>query len=165
VIKKDEEVKKQEVPPQEELPDTHIAEINQEGDKDNNVIVPPVVDPKGTVEPPKIDENEIFQKVEIEARVDAKAWRNHLERQLQRYIEDAASQGMAPGQYTVNVRFLVERDGSITDVSALNDPGYGLGKGAVDVVKRGPKWSPGEQNGRKVRSYHTQPITFVIAEE
>lgn len=164
VIKKDEEVQKQEVPPQEELPDTHIAEISQEGEKSNEM-VPPVIDPKGTVEPPKVDENEIFQKVEIEAKVDPKQWRRHLESQLQRYIEDAASQGMSPGQYTVNVRFLVEKDGSITDVSSLNDPGYGLGKGAVDVVRKGPKWSPGEQNGRKVRSYHTQPITFVIAEE
>jgi protein TonB len=167
VIKKDEEVKKQEIPPQEDLKDTHIAEINQEGDKNLNVQVPPVVDEgKGVVEAPKVDENEIFTKVEIEATVDNKQWRRHLESQLQRYIEDAASQGMAPGQYTVQVRFLVERDGSVADVSvAGNDPGYGLGKGAVDVVKRGPKWSPGEQNGRKVRSYHTQPITFVIAEE
>ena len=166
VIKKDEEVQKQEVPPQEELQETHIAEINQEGEKNLQVQVPPVVEEsKGTVEAPKIDENEIFQKVEIEAKVDPKQWRRHLESQLQRYIEDAASQGMSPGQYTVQVRFLVERDGSITDVTSLNDPGYGLGKGAVDVVKRGPKWSPGEQNGRKVRSYHTQPITFVIAEE
>jgi protein TonB len=87
-----------------------------------------------------------------------------LESQLQRYIEDAASQGMNPGQYTVQVRFLVERDGSITDVKALNEPGYGLAKGAEEVVRRGPKWSPGEQNGRKVRSYHTQPITFVVSE-
>ena len=166
VIKKDEEVQKQEIPPQEELQETHIAEINQEGEKNLQVQVPPVVEEsKGTVEAPKIDENEIFQKVEIEAKVDPKQWRRHLESQLQRYIEDAASQGMSPGQYTVQVRFLVERDGSITDVTSLNDPGYGLGKGAVDVVKRGPKWSPGEQNGRKVRSYHTQPITFVIAEE
>jgi periplasmic protein TonB len=166
IIKKDEDVQKQEIPPQEDLKDTKIAEINQEGEKDKNIVIPPVVEEsKGTVEGPKFDENEIFQKVEIEAKVDAKQWKRHLESQLQRYIEDAASQGMAPGQYTVQVRFLVERDGSITDVTALNDPGYGLGKGAADVVKRGPRWSPGEQNGRKVRSYHTQPITFVIAEE
>jgi protein TonB len=84
---------------------------------------------------------------------------------LQRYIEDAAASGMNPGTYTVNVRFLVEKDGSITQVTALNDPGYGLKQGAEEVVKRGPKWAPGEQNGRKVRSYHTQPITFVIQEQ
>jgi protein TonB len=69
---------------------------------------------------------------------------------------------MKAGTYVVNVRFLVEKDGSINDVHALNDPGYGLAKAAEKVLKTGPRWSPGEQNGRKVRSYHTQPITFVI---
>jgi len=166
VIKKDEEVKQEEIPPVKEMEDKKIDVISQEGVKDEGIAAPPVVDEgKAVVEAPKVeDENKVFEKVEIEAQVDPKQWRRHLESQLQRYIEDAASQGMAPGQYSVQVRFLVEKDGSITDVKALNDPGYGLAKGAVDVVKRGPKWSPGEQNGRKVRSYHTQPITFVVSE-
>jgi periplasmic protein TonB len=166
VIKKDEEVKQEEIPPVKEMEDKKIDVINQEGVKDEGIITPPVVDEgKGVVEAPKVeDENKVFEKVEIEASVDIKQWRRHLESQLQRYIEDAASQGMNPGQYTVQVRFLVEKDGSITDVRALNDPGYGLGKGAEEVVRRGPKWAPGEQNGRKVRSYHTQPITFVVSE-
>ena len=166
VIKKDEEVKQEEIPPVKEMEDKKIDVINQEGVKDEGIAAPPVVEEsKGVVEAPKVeDENKIFEKVEIEASVDVKQWRRHLESQLQRYIEDAASNGMAPGQYTVQVRFLVEKDGSITDVKALNDPGYGLAKGAEDVVRKGPRWSPGEQNGRKVRSYHTQPITFVVSE-
>ena len=168
VIKKDEEVRKEEIPPVEKLEQVQVADKTQEGVKDEGLIsAPPVVD-KGTqvVETkPVEDENKVFEKVEIEASVNNAQWRRHLESQLQRYIEDAAASGMNPGTYTVNVRFLVERDGSITDVRALNDPGYGLAQGAVEVVKRGPKWSPGEQNGRKVRSYHTQPITFVIQEQ
>jgi protein TonB len=166
VIKKDEEVKKEEIPPVEKLEDTKIDVVNQEGIKDQNIATPPVVDQgKQVVEAPKEDPDQVFTKVEIEASVDRKQWTRYLEQALQRYIEDAASQGMAPGQYTVQVRFLVERDGSINDVQALSDPGYGLKKGAEDVVKKGPRWAPGEQNGRKVRSYHTQPITFVIAEQ
>jgi len=166
VIKKDEEVPPEEIPPVEELKDTKIDIKAEEGVKDEGITTPPVVDAgKQVVEAPKEDPDQIFTKVEIEAKVDPKQWRRHLESQLQRYIEDAASNGMAPGQYTVQVRFLVERDGSIADVTALNDPGYGLGKGAVDVVRRGPKWAPGIQNGRPVRSYHTQPVTFVISEE
>jgi protein TonB len=106
-----------------------------------------------------------YEKVEVEASVDVAEWRKHLEKELQPVIEKAARKGMRVGKYTVNVRFLVERDGSLSDVKALNDPGYGLAKGAVAVIKSGPKWKPGEQNGRKVRSYHTQPITFMIAQE
>lgn len=165
VIKKDEEVKQEEIPPIEKLEEVVVADKSQEGLK-TDIMAPPVVDNKTQVVEvkPVEDENKVFEKVEIEASVNISQWRRHLESQLQRYIEDAASSGMNPGTYTVNVRFLVERDGSITDVRALNDPGYGLGQGAVETVKRGPKWNPGEQNGRKVRSYHTQPITFVIQE-
>jgi protein TonB len=110
------------------------------------------------------DKNKVFNKVEIEASVDIVSWRKHLEQNLVRYINDAANVGMQPGHYTVTVRFLVERDGSIKDVSALNDPGFGLARGATEVVKSGPRWNPGEQNGSKVRSYHTQKITFVIVD-
>lgn len=166
VIKKDEEVKQEEIPPVEKLEETKIDIQSQEGIKDQNIAVPPVVDEgKKVVEQPKEDPNQIFTKVEIEASVDQKQWIRHLQTQLQRYIEDAASNGMDPGTYTVQVKFLVEKDGSIADVQALNDPGFGLAKAAVDVVKKGPRWNPGIQNGKQVRSYHTQPITFVVQEQ
>jgi periplasmic protein TonB len=165
VIKKDEEVKQEEIPPVEKLEDTKIDIKSEEGIKDPGITMPPPVDEgKKVVEEPKEDPNQIFQKVEIEAAVDQKAWTRWLTTQLQRYIEDAASNGMTAGTYTVQVKFLVERDGSITDVQALNDPGFGLKKGAEDVVRKGPKWSPGIQNGKQVRSYHTQPITFMVQE-
>lgn len=170
VIKKDKDVKS-EVPPVKEI--AAVATVSTKGVKSDNAIptLPPVKSTPvvdhgtGVVKAPpkkKVDENKIFEKVEIEARVNTAAWRRHLQQKLQRYIENAAMDGMAPGKYTVNVRFLVEKNGSISHVKALNNPGYGLARGAEQVVKTGPKWSPGEQNGRKVRSYHTQPITFVI---
>ena len=110
-------------------------------------------------------EEMVFEEVETEATVDLVLWRKHLEANLISYLEEAARRKMKPGKYTINVRFLVEKDGRISNVVALNDPGYGLALGAVRVVRTGPKWKAGEQNGKKVRSYHTQPITFVIAEQ
>lgn len=110
-------------------------------------------------------ENRLFETVEVEASVDAQLWRKHLEKNLTPYIEAAAKAGMKPGQYTVNVRFIVNKDGSISNVKALNNVAYGLSTGAASVVRTGPKWTPGELSGRKVRSYHTQPITFVISEK
>lgn len=106
----------------------------------------------------------IFEKVDVEASVDAKEWILHLQKTLQAPIEKAAKKGMKAGTYTVNVRFLVEKDGSINLVRAENNPGYGLAKAAEKALRTGPKWKPGEQNGKKVRSYHLQPITFVIQE-
>jgi protein TonB len=72
---------------------------------------------------------------------------------------------MKPGTYTVNVRFLVEKNGRITDVKALNDPGYNLALGAERTIRTGPKWKAGQIGGRKVRSYHTQPIIFMISSQ
>lgn len=149
--------------------------VNVAGVVDNDLALPPappVQDApvtrgsgKGVLqEPVQEDENKIFEKVEIAARPPAAQWRRHLERHLVRYIEEAAYAGMPPGTYTVRVRFLVEKDGTINRVKALNQPGYGLARGAEQVVKSGPAWVAAEQNGRKVRSYHTQPITFVIME-
>ena len=110
-------------------------------------------------------EEMVFEEVETEATVDLVLWRKHLEANLISYLEEAARRKMKPGKYTINVRFLVEKDGRISNVVALNDPGYGLALGAVRVVRTGPKWKAGEQNGKKVRSYHTQPITFQIREQ
>ena len=107
----------------------------------------------------------VFTKTEVEASVDRQQWIDHLTNNLQSPIERAARKGMKAGTYIVQVKFLVERDGSISDVHALNDPGFGLGLAAVKALKTGPKWQPGMQNGKVVRSYHTQPIIFVIQDK
>lgn len=59
------------------------------------------------------------------------------------------------------VSFVVEKDGSMTDIKVLKDPGYGLGKEAVRVLKSmKKKWEPGIQNGKAVRSTFTLPISL-----
>ena len=114
----------------------------------------------------RVDDNDlVFEKAEVDASIDLNLWRKHLEANLPAYLEAAANNKMKAGQYTVMVRFIVEKDGSISNVAALNDVGYGLALGAMNVIKTAPKWKPAEQNGRKVRCYHTQPITFSIQEE
>lgn len=107
-------------------------------------------------------EDSIYEKLDVPPSVDMRIWRRHIEKQLLPYIVKAAQANMKPGQYKVEVRFLVEADGQISDVKALNDPGYGLAKGAEKVIKAGPKWEAGVLNGKKVRAYHTQPVIFYI---
>jgi protein TonB len=103
--------------------------------------------------------------VEIEAAIDKDEWRQFLQKNLQPVIEQAASKGIKPGTYTVNVKFIVKKDGSIINIKALNDPGYELAQKTVSFMKDSPKWKPGLQNGKPVNSYHTQPVTFVIQEQ
>jgi periplasmic protein TonB len=64
----------------------------------------------------------------------------------------------------VYVTFVVEKDGSLTDIKVLRDIGYGTGKEAVRVLNKCPKWIPGEQNGKKVRVLYSLPITIQSAE-
>jgi protein TonB len=65
-------------------------------------------------------------------------------------------------QVKIYVSFVVERDGTMTDIKA-RDPGYGLGKEAERVIKAiKTKWSPGIQNGKAVRASYSLPIVINI---
>ena len=64
------------------------------------------------------------------------------------------------GSIRVYVSFVIERDGSMTDIQVKKDPGYGLGKEAVRVLKSlKTKWSPGMIDGKAVRTAYNLPIT------
>lgn len=60
----------------------------------------------------------------------------------------------------VYVSFVIEKDGSMTDIQVKRDPGYGLGKEAVRVLKSlKTKWSPGMIGSKPVRTAYNLPIT------
>ena len=130
-------------------------------------IVQAPVEDKGsqiTEAPKNDDEDKIFTKVENEAAFpggDA-AWRRFLEKNLN--PSTPIDNGAPEGTYQVIVRFIVSKDGSISDVQAETKHGFGMEDEAVKVIKRGPKWTPALQNGRNVNAYRRQPITFVVSE-
>lgn len=167
VVVKDEEVREDEKPPKvEELTDTKISTINQEGIKDEGIVAPPAGDGgKGVVvAPAKVEDDldKVFQKVEIESKYPGgpSAWARYLNRNL-RYPDRAVEDGI---QGTVVIQFIVDREGNVSDVTALNDPGGGLAEEAIRIIKRSGKWEPAIQNGRQVKSYKKQPITFRLEE-
>ena len=59
----------------------------------------------------------------------------------------------------VFIQFVVEKDGSLTDLKILRDIGHGTGEEAVRVLKLSPKWIAGEQDGQKVRVLYSLPIS------
>ena len=63
---------------------------------------------------------------------------------------------------TVVIKFVVEKDGSITKASILREIGGGCGKEALRVVNTLPKWKPGKQSGRPVRTEFTLPVQFEL---
>lgn len=65
-------------------------------------------------------------------------------------------------QGTVIVTFVVEKDGSITDIKVTRPANPLLDEEAVRLVKTMPKWTPAEKDGKVVRSYFSIPLCFSI---
>ena len=126
---------------------------------------PPATVPK---EEKKIEVDEdklVFQKVEIEAEFagGAKAFRDFLVKKLNPNVPTI--NGARPGNYTVIIRFVVSKNGNLSDFVAEVNPGYGTAEEAIRVIKLSPKWVAGVQNGMKVNSVKRQPLTFLIADK
>ncbi len=65
----------------------------------------------------------------------------------------------------VFVSFIVEKDGSLTNIKVLRETGYGIGNEAVRVLKSSPKWKPAIHSGKPVRCSYTVPISIVNRKE
>ena len=126
------------------------------------------VEDKGTqiTEAPKSDdEDKIFTKVENEAVFPGgqAAWIRFLQKNLNASVP--VDNNAPQGTYKVIVKFIVSKDGSISDVQAETKNGYGMEEEAVKIIKKGPKWTPALQNGRNVNAYRRQPITFDVQDQ
>lgn len=64
----------------------------------------------------------------------------------------------------ITMTFVIEKDGSLTDIKTVKDIGFGAGDEAVRVLKECPKWIPGKHDGKTVRVQYTLPIS-IEAEE
>ena len=172
-VVKDEDVKEDEKPPEvEKLEDTKIGNVNQEGTKDEGIVAPPVE--SSVIEAPKDDYDKIFTKVEIDAEFPGgtNGWTRYVTREIERNIDELQDDGRSG---TVVVLFIVDNEGGVSEVRALpcGEAGVGnclppnskLAEIAVNAIRKGPKWKPAVQNGRKVKAYRRQPVTFQLAEE
>lgn len=155
------------LPSQDALANTTIGPIDQVGIK-STVLMPQVEQSTGGIEAPKTvaqDYEGIFTIVQVEAKFPggASAWKKFLERNLNSNVP--VENGAPPSTYTVVVSFLVDKNGRISDITALNDPGYGTADEAVRVLKKSPQWTPALQNGRNVIYRQKQQITFIVTEQ
>ena len=140
-IKKDDEVKPEdEIKSQDDLSKTNTA-------------IGVVVDEK-----PKEEETKVFDVVEQMPSFpggDAELMK-YLSTHI-KYPVVAEENGI---QGRVIATFVVERDGSISDVKVIKSVDPSLDKEAIRVLKSMPKWIPGKQNGSAVRVKYTVPVTF-----
>lgn len=164
-VVKDEEVVKP--PPEvEELEEAKVDVKTVEGEKDLGIVAPPIEDAGKAIEAPPAkeeDEDKVFTKVEIEASFPGGegAWRNYVSKAINNNIDELTEAGES-GQ--CRVRFIVDKEGNVSDVEAITMKGTKLAEVAVNAIRKGPKWKPAQQNGRFVKAFREQPIQFKIEE-
>lgn len=76
-----------------------------------------------------------------------------------KYPEKAKKEGISGRVY---VTFVVEKDGSVTNVKILRGAEESLDKEAMRVIKLMPKWEPGTQKGKPVRVQYNLPVKFAL---
>ncbi|WP_018629485.1 M56 family metallopeptidase [Niabella aurantiaca] len=129
-------------------------------------IAPPrvVKDPEvKRLAPPKIAKNEpgIYTKTEKDASFPGD-WARYLMQNLRGEVP--VEHGAKPGNYQVIAQFVVDVQGNVSDVKLIKDPGFGMGEEALRVIKKSGKWKPAIVNGKNVKAYRKQPITFQVTE-
>ena len=162
VIKKDSEVKEEDEIKLDEVQksDKAVGAFTVEGNDEVGGAVLKAKEDIAAPEPPKhvVEETKIFTVVEqmpMYPGGDA-ALMGYLRDNI-KYPTVAAENGV---QGRVVVGFVVERDGSITDVNILRGVDPSLDREAMRVVKSMPRWNPGKQNGSAVRVKYQVPVSF-----
>jgi TonB family protein len=107
-------------------------------------------------------EDEIFVKVDEPASFPGgiHAWGNDLNKNL-KYPKQAQRMGI---EGRVFVQFIVEKDGSLSNVKVVKGIGGGCDEEALRFVINQPKWIPGKQNGQPVRQKMIQNILFKLTD-
>ena len=163
VIKKDNEVKPEdELKTQDELMNTKtaIGALDVKGNDDANGEVLKLKEAVAQPEPKPEVENKVFDVVEQMPSFPGgqQALMDYLSNNV-KYPVVAQENGV---QGRVVVSFVVEKDGSITDVKVVKSVDPSLDKEAARVVKSMPRWIPGKQNGSAVRVKYNVPVSFKL---
>lgn len=110
----------------------------------------------------------IFQKVEVEASFPGgfPAWKKFLERNLNANapLKDLPRKTKYFEQ-TAICQFIVCKDGTICDIKVVNNVLPSIKKEVERVIKLSGNWVPAQQDGKKVKAYRKQPVTFVVMSE
>lgn len=165
VIRPDELVNEKNVLKQMDALDAKVAigEVDMEGTNDRSASamraeVATVAPPAPAPALPEVDDNKVQAIVEQMPSFPGgpSALMNYLQSNV-KYPVVAQETGV---QGRVIVGFVVEKDGSITDVKVLRSVDPSLDREAMRVVKGMPRWSAGRQNGRAVRVRYNVPVSF-----
>lgn len=154
-------------PSQQTLSTAAIGNEKKDGIEDDNKVKPSEPDKPGTGNgvidiPVKKEIPDIFTEVAIPARFLGN-WPAFLIKNLNGNVP--VDNGAQPGRYTVLIQFVVDVDGSVSNIIPLTSLGFGMEEEAIRVLRKAKGWEPAIQNGIKVKAYRKQPVTFEVLDE
>ncbi|HEX8575681.1 MAG TPA: energy transducer TonB [Flavobacterium sp.] len=153
VVKKEEVV--EEIKTIEDLKDKNVGTKDVKGRDDGKILIDEPAG-EGPADSKIVEDNTIYNAVEVKPEFPGG---------IQKFYAYVMKNFKSPEDEELNgkiiVQFVVEKDGSLTDIKVLRELGFGTGKEAIRVIKNSPKWKPGIQNGREVRVLYNLPITIV----
>jgi len=144
-----------EVPDEEEIKDDIKVNLDVEVTDETKVETIVV-----QAEEPKEETDEVFTVVEESAapKGGMQAFYKFVGEKI-KYPAQARRMGI---EGRVFVEFVINKDGSLTDVRAIKGIGAGCDEEAVRIVQSSPPWSPGKQRGKPVKQRYTLPIIFKL---
>lgn len=138
--------------------DVEVEDIEINAEVEQNEVIEEYVAPEVVEE--EVVEQEIFKIVEeMPAFPGGEAKLMEYVAKNVKYPQIARETGV---QGRVYVNFVVEPDGSVSNVSVLRGIGGGCDEEAIRVVKSMPKWKPGKQRGKAVRVSYMLPVNFKL---
>lgn len=145
-----------------DLDDAKISVETTEGPIDEGIPAP-VEAIKGSKvieapHPPTDDKEIKFTPVEIEAQFKGD-WGSYLRKEIEKHLDELTEAGESG---TCQVKFIVYKDGTVSNVEATTMKGTKLAEIAVNAIRKGPKWTPAIQNGQPVNAYRMQPVSFQL---
>lgn len=151
---------KEELATIEELKDKNVGNQTMEGNPDGDLVTDNSASEEKTKEGEIIDYSKPFEHVEVKAEPPGgiNAFRKQISSNFRLPEVEETTTG------TVIAKFVVAVDGTISDIKIIKETpsNLGLGKEAIRLLNKSPKWTAGMNNGRSVPSYFTLPIVIQI---
>ncbi|MGQ7945582.1 energy transducer TonB [Flavobacterium sp. WC2509] len=110
----------------------------------------------------KIEENKIYKLTEVTEKPTFPGGMAEFYRLIGKNFA-APNEPNLKGK--IYISFIIEKDGSLTDIKSTKDIGFGTGEEGVRVVKLSPKWMPGKIDGNPVRVSYSLPIIIALQEK
>ncbi|PLK43525.1 energy transducer TonB [Emticicia sp. TH156] len=153
----------EEAPPtQDEMEKAVISNVTTPGEETESIAETPpaVAPPVETKIAEVVEDNTPFLHVEVQPSFVGGS--GEMYKFLGKTLKYPSAAQRSGVEGKVFLSFIVERDGSITDVKVAKSVGFGCDEEAIRAVKLMPKWIPGKQNGRNVRVNYTIPVIFKL---